>query len=807
MKKYIVLGISTIIFITASVLSYKFFYRLVSLDYLYFTLFILGFGLLIFSVSYVFIDRLKKENIINKKKLDKWRETSIYINHVSEDIVNELPVGIIIYDDTGEIKWNNRAAVNLLLGNETAQTKITSIIPDILKGEFEFIFENRGKFFKIIHCISQKSIYVFDTTSEELLKIKVNLSTMCMGILHFENINQVLSKVDVTLESGIRTLYLGLVFTWAQKYNCYVRPFTDEKISIITTKEKLMLMINDGFDILDTVRNTSAINNYRISLSGGFACYDIGPEELSNYTNNTLELAQKRGGDQIAINIQGQKIEFFGAKVERRHDVIDVNVKMNATSLVSIMNKYTTILAMSHKDTDLDSFGSMLLIYKIAQSINKKCHIVLDSNRIESLTNDLLELLRDSNNSIISNIVNERKALSLMNDDVLLIIVDTQNKAMLVSESVFEKALNIIVIDHHRSENDSIIGSLNLIDTNSSSVVETLLCMSLHLEHPLNIDSLEANILYAAIIVDTQNLLNKTTSSTFESLKYLVGYGAEPSMVKQWLRKDFDTINHFNKILSSAIRYKDKYLFVVYEEILTSVEISQLCDMGLEVGKVEACFAIGKISKDTTKVSARSYPSVNVLAIIESLDLGGGGHFTSAALVTSQKSIQELIESIQRHIENEITGGENTMKIILLEDIKDRGKTNDIIDVKAGYGNFLITNKKALLATKENVAILYKKLNDIKKAEEQVYKTMLVTKKNIDGKLVFVKIHVGMDSKLFGAITTAKIADAFNEQHGILIDKKRITLNSEITSLGIYQATVSLHKDIKACFTVEVIAE
>ena len=145
------------------------------------------------------------------------------------------------------------------------------------------------------------------------------------------------------------------------------------------------------------------------------------------------------------------------------------------------------------------------------------------------------------------------------------------------------------------------------------------------------------------------------------------------------------------------------------------------------------------------------------------------------------------------------------MKIILLEDVKGRGKKDEIIKVAPGYANFLISGNKAIVASEENVKVLEDKQADIKAREEQEIMLMNKLKSDIEKKSVTLEIQVGIDGKTFGSITTKHISDEFLRQNDILIDRRKITLPSDINSVGIYQAIVSLHKDVKATIEINVV--
>jgi ribosomal protein L9 len=186
-------------------------------------------------------------------------------------------------------------------------------------------------------------------------------------------------------------------------------------------------------------------------------------------------------------------------------------------------------------------------------------------------------------------------------------------------------------------------------------------------------------------------------------------------------------------------------------------------------------------------------------------EMNGGGHLNSAATQLENKTVDEVYDQLKSILIRESDEGGEPMKIILLEDVKSKGSKDDIISVPNGYGQYLLSNNKAILATPEAI----KKLEDEKAAkieqEKQHIQLMKKLKDEIESKSVTIFINIGHDGKLFGSVTTKQIAEAFAEQNGIEFDKKKVELTSEINSIGIYTATVSLSKDIKAQFEINVL--
>ena len=148
------------------------------------------------------------------------------------------------------------------------------------------------------------------------------------------------------------------------------------------------------------------------------------------------------------------------------------------------------------------------------------------------------------------------------------------------------------------------------------------------------------------------------------------------------------------------------------------------------------------------------------------------------------------------------------MKIILLKDVKQKGRKGDIVDVANGYANHLIKIKDAVLATPDNINEL-KRQNDIEKIKaEQYLEEMRNLKEKIDNNSINCSVKVGNEGKIFGTVSTKMIIDELNNQLGVVIDKKKMTItlpNNKIDALGTYEVTIQLHKEVTAKLKVNVV--
>jgi len=144
------------------------------------------------------------------------------------------------------------------------------------------------------------------------------------------------------------------------------------------------------------------------------------------------------------------------------------------------------------------------------------------------------------------------------------------------------------------------------------------------------------------------------------------------------------------------------------------------------------------------------------------------------------------------------------MKVILLEDVKGKGKKGDIKEFPTGYANFLIKGKKGVEATPGNLEKLERQ-----KQEDQAFATAkledaVAFKGVLEKAEVVIKMKAGDNGRVFGSVSSKAIVDAFKEQHNITLDKRKIDLPNDIKGLGVAQVPISLHAEVKATLVVNV---
>ena len=143
------------------------------------------------------------------------------------------------------------------------------------------------------------------------------------------------------------------------------------------------------------------------------------------------------------------------------------------------------------------------------------------------------------------------------------------------------------------------------------------------------------------------------------------------------------------------------------------------------------------------------------------------------------------------------------MRVILLEDVKKQGKKDDIINVKDGYGMYLINNKLAVLETKGSSKVLKKQTDAAMEKENLIIKECEEIKDKLSKMTLKFKVKTGKDGKVFGQISTKQISSELLKK-GIDIDKKKIKIDVPINNLGVTNVNIVLHKKVSATLKVEL---
>ncbi|MDC9031789.1 50S ribosomal protein L9 [Columbia Basin potato purple top phytoplasma] len=744
-----------------------------------------------------------------KNRLNLWANLSYYINQVGEEVFNELPIGIVLVDNVfHKIQWINNYANNIL-----KKPDLDAYLKDVNSSMFELLESSNNKVVlhigeEVFDCLYKKEFnvfYLFNVTEREQIKEIYNQKTPTLIFVSFDNLDNSFKKLDLSEQSQIKVEYLSALSDFFEIYESYLKQLSDDKFLVLLNYYQLENIIKDKFSILKTVRDISNKYKLKITLSIGVACYNLPYNKISNYAQNALELAQKRGGDQAVVNVENKKILYFGATTTSLGTDSKISARINSEIIEDLILKHQNCFIMGHIHPDLDSLGSMILFYKIASSINTnyKHYLIIDEDKTDANFKFIYQDLFQEEKHLAKQIIKTSQAIKMINENSLLVIVDTQSLDIVNSPELLKLTSNVIILDHHRATENTINNIFSYVNSMASSTVEILTEFISFFKYSIEITPLEASLIYGGMVIDTNYFTARTSSRTLEAAAKLLSLGADVAKVKFWLREELNKILEMNELIAKMELYMGKFAIIRNNKICNDRSfLAKISEYVLNIQSVDAAFTVSKLQDNKIGISARSYSEINVQIIME--QMGGGGHINSAATQIESDSLDDIISQLKNILSLEYKESLKNMKIILLEDVKNRGKKNDIIEIKYGYGNFLIKEKKALLATEQNIKQIKKEQILQEEAHKKHNLLMQQVKKDIDDKQIDIIVNIGPQGKMYGKITLQQIVDEFHNKYNILINKKKLVLESEINSLGKYKANVFLTKDIIASFIINI---
>ena len=766
----------------------------------------------VFMMSFFYRKKDKKIAWL-KNRLEQWSNLSVHVNKAGDEVFSELTLGIMIYDEQYEVKWVNRFAKKIF-NSELLEQKIADINSElrqkIAAEETTFTIEEEGRYYEVIHKLDSRILYLFDITKRVEIATQYEERTPAVGIIIIDNLEMETKGFDIQETVRLRGLYLGEISKWCERHSAYLKSYDDDSLVIALDKKSLLAMMQEKFDVLDKIRIISEENGIRITLSMGIACGDISYEELGAHAQSAINLAEKRGGDQAVVNILGEKIQYFGAKSNALEKNNLSAARANTLALKEEVEKSSNIYIMGHMMADCDALGAMIGTLRMVLSSEKNVKVVIDYDRIDVTSQKLYNEIKTHETELFSYFV-ESSEVTDINNDSLLLIVDTQSPKILMNDSLLLRFKRIAVIDHHRSSDEGFNDPVfSYVEPYASSTVELVSEMlSFYQKERIEISAFEATVMLAGVVVDTNNFTFRCGTRTFEAAATLREYGADMIEIRRMLRNELELQLSLAKYVQLSEIILDNFAITVVDEneiITDRTMLAKISEQLLNIEGMEAAFSIARINdgqRDGVAVSARSYKSVNVQLIME--EMGGGGHLNSAATqiygVTCEQVKEDLITILKRDFEI----GDEFMKVILLEDVKGRGNKNQVIDVAVGYGNYLISNKKGIIASEENLAKLKEQMHQEQVQAEEQKKMMLKIKEEIEEKRVNIYIKIGTDGKLFGHVTTKQIVEELEVQTGIRLDKRKVNLPVEITGVGVYAAVIDLHKEVKANLEINIL--
>lgn len=555
-------------------------------------------------------------------------------------------VGIVAYDENYIVTWmsdlfNDR-------GINRVGKKILVWLPEVdslISGQDEIISVSLDeRKYEIRRRDDAPMLFFRDITEKEKYKAAYEDEQVVIGMINLDNYDESTQYEDesviANINSGIRTL----IIDYAREKGMLLRRINNYRYLLVLNEKIFSNLVNDRFSIMNKVRAAANQLEVSITLSMAFARGSNKYEELDEMVIKLLDLAQNRGGDQVAVRKAGEAVKYFGGSSEAAEKRSRVRVRIIAHALRGLIQKCSNVIICMHKDADFDCMGAAMGISRIVTAYNKTASIIARTGGIEEKLNAVLE----DNKEVISsrfNFISENEANNQLRKDTLVIMVDHHNISQSNGVSVLEKAKTIAIIDHHRRSADlKIKPTLIYIEAGASSTCELVTEFIPYLSNRIDISDMEASIMLAGMTIDTNRFKIRTGTRTYDAASYLRGLGGDPLVVDEYIKDTYSEFAAKSYLLSKIENIGHGIIIAASDRNVSRSIISQVGDSLLEVKGVEAAFIISKTSEDEVAVSSRSNGNVNVQVLMEKMD--GGGHMTAAGVQKKNTTVDNVKEEL-----------------------------------------------------------------------------------------------------------------------------------------------------------------
>ena len=546
-----------------------------------------------------------------------------------------LPMPAAVVTQRREVIWYNDAFRKVLSEEDlygSYLNRITFRSLEELKHHQGDVISYKDKHYKV-YIVSSDSetealhlLYFIDVTELYDTMRKYQMTRPVVMVILLDSYEEIVKNARESEKTQILSEVNRLLEQYIGKTTGFIIRLERDRYMAIIERQHFDKMLQDRFTILDETKNILTTERVPITLSIGIGYQADTFAENEQDARQALEMALGRGGDQVALMIEGG-FKFYGGASKGVEKRTKVKSRIVASAMSELILNSDQVLIMGHKFADLDAVGSAIGMARACQCLGKEVHIVLDYHKClaDTLVDHYRKFEQDERLFIPPH-----EAMSLARRGTLLIIVDTHSPHFVESAEVYQACKNVVVIDHHRKMVDYIDNAVIFYhEPYASSASEMVTELVQYLGNECVLAHYHAEALLSGIMLDTKNFIMKTGVRTFEAAAYLKKMGADTVEVRKLFASSMDSYQNKTKLVASAEVYNG--CAIACSDLLTDdirVVAAQAADDLLGINGVDASFVMYE-QGDTVNVSARSMGAMNVQVIMETL--GGGGHLTMAA--------------------------------------------------------------------------------------------------------------------------------------------------------------------------------
>lgn len=601
---------------------------------------------------------------------------------IEHTLLKELAVPYAIALEDGRILWGNDAFTALTAGLRK-EKYLNRMIPELHPGvfpkkdldhsEMEVTYKDRDYLVELrrvsLEGFSQKEELLQIPEDEEFF-VAVSMQDvtelnayirenedqrMIAGLIYIDNFDEVMESVEEVRQSLLVALIDRKINKYIGDVDGIVKKMEKDKYFIVLKKESYKKIAEDKFSLLEEVKQVNIGNARSATLSIGLGLNTATYALSYQYARVAIDLALARGGDQAVIK-DCNGISYFGGKKEQTAKNTRVKARVKAEALREFVVTKDQVMIMGHKIADPDSFGACMGIYRAVVSLEKKAHIII--NTVTESVRPLYDEIAESPAYEDDIFLTSDQALDYFTDNTMVVVVDTNKPQMTECPELLRRSRMTAVLDHHRQSSNVIENAvLSYVEPYSSSACEMVAEVLQYIADDIKIPSVEADCLYAGIMIDTRNFMNRTGVRTFEAAAFLRRCGADITRVRKMFRDDMASYRAKAEAMRKAEVYRKEYAIAECPSDIESPTVlaAQTANELLDISGIKASFVL-TVYEGKIYLSARSIDEVNVQIIAEKL--GGGGHINSAGAQFDHTNIQEVISVLKETIDDMIEEGD-----------------------------------------------------------------------------------------------------------------------------------------------------
>lgn len=599
------------------------------------------------------------------------QDLTLTVDSAAKTSLINSPFPLIIIETDGNIIWKS-SKFNIEFMNTDINSYLNDLVIDI-KTEIESrenkkertivrhielnnkYYEIVGKFVHSKHHENKNNdiymlmLYFIDETENIKLQKEYKDSKSCVTIMMVDNYEETMQQLESEEKPQVIAEIDKCVYEWADKTNGILIKSDRDRYVYLFEQRYLEKVKEDKFSILDKIKEIKTKENIQLTLSIAVSNDGITDKEKYKSAGAAMDIVLGRGGDQAVIR-ENEIYKFYGGRAQEVEKRTKVKARIVAHALENLIKDASKVMIMGHTNPDIDSMGAGMGIYRLARDIGKNAYIIdsQESNTLQSFKQSLSKEVEYEDILISKEVAEEN-----IDQDTLLVIVDTHKATYVEAPELLKKTDKIVIIDHHRRSADYIENAtLTFQEVYASSAAELVTELLQYAETKVELKTIEAESLYAGIMMDTKNFTFKTGVRTFEAAAYLRRCGVNIIKVKKWFQSDLVTFNKISGIVKKAEIVNDTIAIAIYDkkEKDSSVICAKAADELLTISDITASFVIGRMGNKIC-ISGRSIGDINVQIILEKL--GGGGHITLAGAqvegMTMEETKQELINRINEY--------------------------------------------------------------------------------------------------------------------------------------------------------------